>query len=80
MRTTLNIEDDVLTTVKELAQKEQLSTGKILSRLAREALTNRVPQPGQESRTNVAGFQPFPARDKVVCNEHIDRLRDDEGV
>ena len=80
MRTTLNIEDDILSTVKELAQKEQVSAGKILSRLAREALTKRAAQTGMESQKIVAGFQPFPARDKVVSNEHINSLRDEEGV
>ncbi len=80
MRTTLNIEDDILSTVKELAQKEQVSAGKILSRLAREALTRREGQPSLENQKIVAGFQPFPPRNKVVSNEHIDRLRDEEGV
>ena len=38
MRTTLDIDDDVLIAVKELARAERLSGGKILSRLARQAL------------------------------------------
>ncbi|MFO7877558.1 MAG: hypothetical protein R6U55_13345 [Desulfovermiculus sp.] len=80
MRTTVNIEDDILTTVKEMSREEQVSVGNILSRLAREALTLRQSGPGLEGREKMAGFQPFPARDKVISNEHINRLRDEEGV
>lgn len=41
MRATLNIEDDVPSNVKEMARREGVSTGRILSRLAREALTGK---------------------------------------
>ena len=80
MRTTVNIEDDILTTVKEMAREKQVSAGNILSCLAREALTLRQSEPGLEGHENVAGFQPFPAREKVICNAHINGLRDEEGV
>jgi len=80
MRTTLNIEDDILATIKELARKERVSTGKILSRLARETLTSKnFPQDG-EPRKVVAGFRPFPPRGEVISNNRIDTLRDEEGL
>ena len=28
----------------------------------------------------VHGFRPFPSRGKVVTNEQVDQLRDEEGV
>lgn len=46
MRTTLDIDDDVLQTVKELADTRQTTAGKVLSDLARRGLqrpgTSRV--------------------------------------
>lgn len=82
MRTTLNIEDDILANVKEMARREGVSTGRILSRLAREALTGKHLSPDAESREEktVGGFRPFPSRDVVVSNEDVNRLRDKEGV
>ncbi len=38
MRTTLNIDGDVLSAVKELAKREQTTTGEFVSNLLREAL------------------------------------------
>ena len=42
MRTTLDIEDDVLAAAKDLARRENVSAGQVISRLARLALTARV--------------------------------------
>jgi hypothetical protein len=49
MRTTLDIEDDVLAAAKELAQRQGVSAGKVVSSLLRSALTgdlisNKAPQ------------------------------------
>ena len=38
MRTTLAIDDDVLTAAKAIAQKQHISVGKVVSDLARRAL------------------------------------------
>ena len=39
MRTTLNIEDDVLAAAKEMANQQRLSAGQLISRLLREAMS-----------------------------------------
>ena len=78
MRTTLDIEDDVLAAAKELAQRERLSTGQIISRLARQALTGG-PAPGRSGRS-VGGFRPLPNRGVLVSNELVNKLREAEGV
>ncbi|HVN63181.1 MAG TPA: hypothetical protein VMT58_00980, partial [Candidatus Binataceae bacterium] len=39
MRTTLDIEDDVLETAKELAARRRTTAGKVISELVRSALT-----------------------------------------
>lgn len=84
MRTTIDIEEDVLTAVKDLARREGRSAGAVLSRLAREALTGLVGSAAKPRRpkgtVSVGGFEPFPSRGFVVTNELVNRLRDIEGV
>jgi plasmid stability protein len=79
MRTTLNLDDDVLMAIKERARREGRSAGEVLSELARRALTNqgRVAQ-GTETNT-FHGFEPLPHRGPAVSNDLIDRLREEEG-
>ena len=67
MRTTLDIEDDVLVAAKEMARREHLTNGPVISCLARLALTERVDQ--QQSAQTVAGFRSFPARGGLVSND-----------
>lgn len=80
MRTTLDIEDDVLAAAKELARRQGSSAGRVVSRLLRTALAGEV-SAGQTDRAAVAGFRPFAAADQtLVTNEQIDQLRDREGL
>ena len=78
MRTTIDIEDDVLAAAKELARLHNVSTGYIVSKLAREALVGH--QQAQVGGKFVAGFMPFSAHGTLVTNEKINELRDKEGV
>ncbi len=80
MRTTLDIEADVLAAAKELTQGQGVSAGTVGSRLLRSALTDEAPaQPS--GAAVVAGFRPFAASDQhLVSNEEIDKLRDLEGT
>jgi Arc/MetJ family transcription regulator len=83
MRTTLDIDDDLLAAAKELARRERSTAGRVVSRLLRHSLAGAVaPKVATRSRrAAVAGFQPFPARAGVVTtNEQVDALRDAEGV
>lgn len=77
MRTTLDVDDDVLVAVKERARRERRSAGAVLSELARQALVgpDRSPSGGDGE---FFGFRPLPSRGDAVSNELIDRLRDDE--
>ena len=83
MRTTLDIDDDLLTAAKELARREGATAGQVVSRLLRHSLTG-APTLAAAGRTQpkaVAGFVPFPPRPGVVAtNEQVDALRDAEGV
>lgn len=83
MRTTLDIDDDLMVAAKELARRERSSAGRVVSRLLRHSLAGPGPTPGpvRPRRAGVAGFQPFVARPGVVTtNEHVDALRDAESV
>ncbi|HXH56355.1 hypothetical protein [Iamia sp.] len=76
MRTTLNLDDDVLLTARDRARREGRSIGDVISELAREALTGRAPNPpGEQSH----GFRPLPSRGRPVSNAVIDDLREDEA-
>lgn len=78
MRTTLDIEDDVLAAAKELAQRERLSAGQVISRLVRQALTVRMGQ--RQTTPTVSGFRPLPSRGALVSNDLVNALRETEGI
>lgn len=82
MRTTIDIEDDVLAAARELARLQNVSAGCVVSRLMREALAGQPPQDrsAQSEVRQVGGFRPFPARGAVVANDQINELRDQEGI
>ena len=80
MRTTLDLDDDVLASAKEMAQRENKTAGQVLSALARQALTQGPPGATRATpRTGAAafGFKPFAPRGAVVTNELIRKLRDE---
>lgn len=79
MRTTLDIENDVLAAAKQLARQQNVAVGKVISKLVRDALTGR----GQDAVTTepaVAGFRPFPSRGKIVTDDDVEALRDQESI
>ncbi len=77
MRTTLNVDDDILLTVKELARRDGRSAGSVLSELARKGLSAGAPD-SAAAGDGFYGFHPLPARGRPVTNELINRLRDDD--
>ena len=82
MRTTIDIEDDLLEAVKEIARRQHVSAGKVISRLLRAALSG-TEQGGMASDSEYAveGFRPFVSMSgRIVTNEKVDQLRDDEGI
>ncbi|WP_313919179.1 CopG family transcriptional regulator [Tahibacter sp.] len=85
MRTTLDIDEDVLAAAKELARRQRVSAGQVVSQLLRRALTGEEPPalPAGSvggSVVPVAGFRPFPAGSAVVTNDDVNALREIEGV
>jgi hypothetical protein len=79
MRTTLDIDDDVLAAAKERARRERKTAGEVISELLRRALTApAVPAVARETPP-VHGFQPFPPSGRLVTNDVIDELRRDDA-
>lgn len=76
MRTTLDIEDDVLFAAKDLARREKKSAGRIISELARKGLSGAATVSAREPKA-VYGFRPFPKEGRIVSNELINKLRED---
>lgn len=79
MRTTLDIDDDLLAAAKELARRRGTTAGRVVSELVRHALTG-----GTEDRVGepeaVYGFRAFDEGDEVVTDDIVEKLRDDEGI
>ena len=75
MRTTLDIDNDVLEAAKELAAKEKSTAGQVISTLARKGL-NLATKP-EHLR---GGVPVLPSRGDVISVEHIRKLMDQENV
>lgn len=76
MRTTLDIEEDVLHAAKELARREKKTAGQVISALARKGLSEPSAMTANEPKT-IYGFRPFPKEGRIVTNELINKLRED---
>jgi hypothetical protein len=78
VRTTLDLDDEILQAAKELARQRRVAIGKVISGLVREALTHQ--SAASDATPTVAGFRPFSSDGRVVTNAQVDVLRDAEGV
>jgi predicted transcriptional regulator len=76
MRTTIDIDDDILAAAEEIAAAENRNVGAIISDLARQFLKRR-PSPEAIYRN---GFWVLPKRGRgVVTPELVDRLAEDDN-
>lgn len=79
MRTTLDIEEDVLQAAKELALREGSTAGHMLSVLARRGLT--IPAQKKKKLPVIRGGVPIlESRGEIVTLERVNKLMDQEGV
>jgi hypothetical protein len=78
MRTTLDIDQDVLLAAKDIARRRKATAGKVLSELARRGLTQPPAGKGVAEPAGFYGFRPLPRRGGVVSNELINKLREDD--
>lgn len=83
VQTTLDIDDDILQAVKELALREGKTAGKMLSDLARSGFnlgkdTALGPGPGGARLEN--GWLVLPSRGGIVTNEMVAQLLDEADL
>lgn len=74
MRTTLDIDDDVLLAVKELARAQGTSAGRVISDLARKSF--HPPVRKLKYRNGVPLITPLPG-DPIVTTEMVNRWLDE---
>jgi hypothetical protein len=73
MRTTLNIDPDILQAAKEIAANQGTTAGKVLSELARKALTS-----GKSKKVR-NGVPLLPrSRGVVITMKSVNDLRDED--
>jgi hypothetical protein len=74
MRTTLDLDDDILAAARSIAAARKQTMGKVVSDLVRQSLTTKA-------KRGPTGIPLLPRRPGViVTNELIDKLREDEGI
>lgn len=76
MRTTLDIEDDVLQVAKEMAQRDGIPIGQIVSVLARRGLAQRR----EGLSLYRGGVSLLPSRGEVITPEKVQTIKDAEGT
>ena len=75
MRTTLDLDDDILLAAKEIAESRRTTAGKIVSELVRKALQ------APASRVRVRNGVPLLTRRAgapIITMAFVNRLRDDD--
>ena len=76
MRTTVDIDMDIMMACKSMAKEKGMSLGKALSDMARKGFGM-----AGSAKRNALGIPMLPSRSGVVVtNEIIDQLRDEMGI
>jgi len=73
MRTTLDLEEDVLLAAKEIARQRGVTVGKVMSELVRQALLQKVVG---ATRHDLPIF-PIQPDARIVTLELVNKLRDE---
>jgi len=79
MRATLALDDDVFAYARERAQRERISIGQAISKLARDGIRTQ----SVSVRPDIAvtcRFALLPRRDEIITSEHVRDLMDQEGI
>lgn len=79
MRTTIAIEDDIFAFARSQAQREHLTIGQVISRLARDGIRAQN-APLSKPAAPRSKFALLPARDEIITSEHVRDLMDQEGI
>lgn len=80
MRTTLDIDEDVINAVKAIAEAQKSSSGKVISELARASLKPRRNRPIKYRTRNGVPLFPHRPGGKPVTSEMVKRLQEETDV
>lgn len=80
MRTTLALDDDVFTFARAHAQRERISVGEAVSRLARMGIQAQSRAPLEMSAKPRSRFALLPARAETITPQHVRQLMEQEGI
>jgi len=80
MRTTLALDDDVISLARARAQRERISIGEAVSRYVREAMRTNAQATAPTNTMLRSKYSLLPARHEIVTTEHVRRLMDQEGI
>lgn len=81
MRTTLDIDADVLQGAKETAEYEGTTTGKVISDWARRGFAYRFHKMPPVSKLKYRnGIAQLPSRGEIITLEHVQKIMDEEGI
>jgi Arc/MetJ family transcription regulator len=76
MRTTLDIDDDVLTAAKQLAKKRNSTAGEVISDLVRRALTKSASSDDEPRYRN--GFRLLPRTGTIITSEMVKKWLEED--
>ncbi len=76
MRTTLEIDDDILGAAKELALHQKKTAGKVISELARRGIQIHRGKGRQKIRN---GFEILPANDRVITPQLVQKILEESS-
>ena len=81
MRTTLQLDDDVLAAALVLARQRQSTIGDVISDLARQTLSRPAGKGSQIHQEQSSGLRQLPVTSSggVVDLERVNQLRDEEA-
>lgn len=79
MRTTLDLDDDVLISAKEMARRQKRSAGDVISELARIGLQQTLAADGGSTTQEFLGFEPIAPNGRHATNDDVNRLRAEIG-
>lgn len=77
MRTTLEIDDDVLGAAKELAAREKKTAGQVISELARRGIHGAGTKSSKAGIRN--GFQVLPADGRLITPQLVQKILDESS-
>jgi hypothetical protein len=78
MRTTLDIDDDILSAAKDLARADKKTVGQVISDLARKALTApELASLDERGQPKLSRWPTLPRRGGIVTSEMVKRIQEE---